>query len=299
MKKNLFFTVVVLLSVAMFSACSGEESVLMASIPEAPAEKPEVPEEDEEFINWEFSFSTIVEKKTTLSEDGVVDFHLVINDKYEAEYMGQTHYKDSVRTYDFSNVMPAEWRNISLAMSKGYKLYQKEFTNHTKQLKRNSYETSNDSTVVEGGWTITRTSGEFHFNIISETNPEDAFDPTGSCNSFSGFFTDEHLGEIQMDPVNITMKFNGFSIKHHKDSTYRYDEESGRWIDRPWENGENVQSGVSAKENGKEYLRYPIICTVKFSCPEFNVDKKMYSEYDYWVEYNEEEWILEGNAVLR
>ena len=189
----------------MFSACSGEESVLMASLPETPAEKPEIPEEDEDYIDWKFSFSTIVEKKTTLSEDGVVDFHLVINDKYEAEYMGQTHYKDSVRTYDFSNVMPAEWRNISLAMSKGYKLYQKEFTNHTKQLKRNSYETSNDSTVVEGGWTITRTSGEFHFNVISESNPEDAFDPMGSCNSFSGFFTDEHLGEIQMDPVNITM----------------------------------------------------------------------------------------------
>ena len=120
MKKNLFFTVVVLLSVAMFSACSGEESVLMASLPETPAEKPEIPEEDEDYIDWKFSFSTIVEKKTTLSEDGVVDFHLVINDKYEAEYMGQTHYKDSVRTYDFSNVLPAEWRNISLAMSKGF-----------------------------------------------------------------------------------------------------------------------------------------------------------------------------------
>ncbi len=62
MKKNLFFTVVVLLSVAMFSACSGEESVLMASLPETPAEKPEIPEEDEDYIDWKFSFSTIVEK---------------------------------------------------------------------------------------------------------------------------------------------------------------------------------------------------------------------------------------------
>ena len=124
-------------------------------------------------------------------------------------------------------------------------------------------------------------------------------DPTGSCNSFAGFFTDEKLGEIALKPVVLTMKFNGFSIKHHKDNSYRYDSETGLWLDRPWDNGENVQSGVSAKENGKEYLRYPIICTVKFSCPEFNVDKKMNSEYDYWVEYNEEEWILEGNAVLR
>ena len=81
MKKNLFFTVVVLLSVVFLSACSGEESVMMASLPEAPAEKPEIPEEDEDYIDWKFSFSTIVEKKTTLSEDGVVDFHLVINDK--------------------------------------------------------------------------------------------------------------------------------------------------------------------------------------------------------------------------
>lgn len=73
MKKNLFFFVAVLLSVAMFSACSGEESVMMASLPEAPAEKPEVPKEDEEFINWEYSRSTVVKNETTLSEDGVVD----------------------------------------------------------------------------------------------------------------------------------------------------------------------------------------------------------------------------------
>lgn len=297
--KNLFSFVAVLLSVAMFSACSGEESVLMASLPETPAEKPEVPKEDEEFINWEYSHSTVVKNETTLSEDGVVDFNVEIKDIYTAVYMGEEVSKDTVRAYNFSEVAPAEWRNISLAMSKGYKLYQKEFTNHTKQLKRNSYESSNDTTIVEGGWTITRTSGEFHFNIVSETNAEDTMDPTGSCNSFSGFFTDEKLGEIALKPVVLTMKFNGFSIKHHKDNSYRYDSETGLWLDRPWDNGENVQSGVSAKENGKEYLRYPIICTVKFSCPEFNVDKKMNSEYDYWVEYNEEEWILEGNAVLR
>ena len=52
----------------------------MASLPETPAEKPEIPEEDEDYIDWKFSFSTIVEKKTTLSEDGVVDFHFVIYD---------------------------------------------------------------------------------------------------------------------------------------------------------------------------------------------------------------------------
>lgn len=271
----------------------------MASLPETPAEKPEVPKEDEEFINWEYSHSTVVKNETTLSEDGVVDFNVEIKDIYTAVYMGEEVSKDTVRTYNFNKVAPAEWRNVSLAMSKGYKLYQKEFTNHTKQLKRNSYETSNDSTVVEGGWTITRSSSEFHFNIVSESNPEDTMDPVGSCNSFSGFFTDEKLGEIALKPVVLTMKFNGFSIKHHKDNSYRYDSETGLWLDRPWDNGENVQSGVSAKENGKEYLRYPIICTVKFSCPEFNVDKKMNSEYDYWVLYNEAEWLAEGNAVLR
>lgn len=297
--KNLFSFVVILSSVIFFSACDGEESVLLASMPETPAEKPEVPKEDEEFIKWEYSHSTVVKNETTLSEDGVVDFNVEIKDIYTAVYMGEEVSKDTVRAYNFSEVAPAEWRNISLAMSKGYKLYQKEFTNHTKQLKRNSYESSNDTTIVEGGWTITRTSGEFHFNIVSETNAEDTMDPTGSCNSFSGFFTDEKLGEIALKPVVLTMKFNGFSIKHHKDNSYRYDSETGLWLDRPWDNGENVQSGVSAKENGKEYLRYPIICTVKFSCPEFNVDKKMNSEYDYWVEYNEEEWLEEGNAVLR
>lgn len=271
----------------------------MASLPETPAEKPEVPEEDEEFINWEYSHSTVVKNETTLSEDGVVDFNVEIKDVYTAVYMGEEVSKDTVRAYNFSEVAPAEWRNISLAMSKGYKLYQKEFTNHTKQLKRNSYETSNDSTVIEGGWTITRSSSEFHFNIVSETNAEDTMDPTGSCNSFAGFFTDEKLGEITLKPVVLTMKFNGFSIKHHKDNSYRYDSETGLWLDRPWDNGENVQSGVSAKENGKEYLRYPIICTVKFSCEDFGLTEKMNSEYDYWVLYNEAEWLAEGNAVLR
>ena len=186
--KNLFSFVVILSSVIFLSACSGEESVLMASLPETPAEKPEVPEEDEEFINWEYSHSTVVKNETTLSEDGVVDFNVEIKDVYTAVYMGEEVSKDTVRAYNFSEVAPAEWRNISLAMSKGYKLYQKEFTNHTKQLKRNSYETSNDSTVIEGGWTITRSSSEFHFNIVSETNAEDTMDPTGSCNSFAGFF---------------------------------------------------------------------------------------------------------------
>lgn len=71
--KNLFSFVVILSSVIFLSACSGEESVLMASLPETPAEKPEVPEEDEEFINWEYSHSTVVKNETTLSEDGVVD----------------------------------------------------------------------------------------------------------------------------------------------------------------------------------------------------------------------------------
>ena len=113
------------------------------------------------------------------------------------------------------------------------------------------------------------------------------------------FFTDEKLGEITLKPVVLTMKFNGFSIKHHKDNSYRYDSETGLWLDRPWDNGENVQSGVSAKENGKEYLRYPIICTVKFSCEDFGLTEKMNSEYDYWVLYNEAEWLAEGNAVLR
>lgn len=177
MKKNLFFFVAVLLSVAMFSACSGEESVLMASLPETPAEKPEVPKEDEEFINWEYSHSTVVKNETTLSEDGVVDFNVEIKDIYTAVYMGEEVSKDTVRTYNFNKVAPAEWRNVSLAMSKGYKLYQKEFTNHTKQLKRNSYETSNDSTVVEGGWTITRSSSEFHLTLCPRAIPKTQWIP--------------------------------------------------------------------------------------------------------------------------
>lgn len=291
--KKLFFVVVILLSVnVLLISCAGEE--LIQTRAESPVVT--VPEEDEEYVEWSYSRSELVKNETTLSEDGVVDFHIQIKDIYTAVYMGKTAYSDSLRSYNFSDTQSAEWRAINLAFSKGYKAYQKEFTNHNNMV-RNSF-VEMDSTICESnGWTIIKEAKAAHFNYVSSTCEEDSFDPIASCNNFSGYFTDEKLGEIQLKPVVITIYPRGYESKHHKDETYRYDGESGLWIDRPWETEEDRQSSRSAVENGKEYMRYPIIISAEFSCEDFGLSEKRTAEYDYWILFNREEAIAEGSAI--
>ena len=294
MKKNLFFFVVVLLSVFSFSSCAYEElNELSASLP--PVEETTPVEEDEEEIEWEYSRSELITNETTLV-DGVVDFHIQIKDIYTAVYMGKTAYSDSLRSYNFSDTQSAEWRAINLAFSKGYKAYQKEFTNHN-NMARQSYVEMDSTFCEEGGWTIVRETKKAHFNYVSSTCEEDGFDPVASCNNFAGFFTDEKLGRIELKPVVFTVYPRGYESKHHKDETYRYDGESGTWLDRPWETEEDRQSSRSAVENGTEYLRYPIIISAEFSCEDFGLSEKMTAEYDYWIKFNREEAIAEGSAI--
>lgn len=291
MKKNLFFVVVVLLSVVLFASCSGVELKQTRA-----AQEVVVPEEDEEYLEWTYSHSTLVKNETTLSEDGVVDFRIEIKDIYTAVYMGESVYKDTTRVYDFSTIQSAEWRSVNLAFSKGYKDYQKEFTNHN-NMARQSY-VERDTTVCESnGWTVIRESKKAHFNYISSTCEEDGFDPIASCNDFAGIFTDEKLGQIQLKPVVFTVYPRGYESKHHKDETYRYDGESGLWLDRPWETEEDRQSSRSAVENGVEYMRYPIFITAEFSCEDFGLSEKFVAEYDYWIKFNREEAIAEGSAI--
>lgn len=294
MKKNLFFVVVVLLSVFSFSSCAYEElNELSAALP--PVEETTPVEEEEEEIEWEYSHSTLVKNETTL-ENGVVDFEIIVKDIYTAVYMGETVNKDSLRTYNFSTIQSAEWRAINLAFSKGYKAYQSEFTNHN-NMARQSYVEMDSTFCEEGGWKVLRESKAAHFNYVSSTCEEDGFDPVASCNNFAGTFTDEKLGEIQLQPVVITVYPRGYESKHHKDETYRYDGESGTWLDRPWETEEDRQSSRSAVENGKEYLRYPIFITAEFSCEDFGLSEKFVAEYDYWILFNREEAIAEGSAI--
>lgn len=292
MRKNLFFFVVVLLSVnVLLISCAGEELV------QTRAEAPEVtvPEEDEEYLEWSYSRSELVTNLTTL-ENGVVDFKIVIKDIYTAVYMGEEVHKDSLRTYNFSTIQSAEWRAINLAFSKGYKAYQSEFTNHNNMVRQSYVEM--DTTVCEnGGWTVVRESKAAHFNYVSSTCEEDSFDPVASCNNFSGYFTDEKLGEIQLKPVVITVYPRGYESKHHKDETYRYDGENGRWLDRPWEEAEDKQSSRSAVENGVEYMRYPIIISAEFVSEDFGLSEMKTAEYDYWIKFNRDEAIAEGSAI--
>ena len=294
MKKNMLFIVVVLLSVFSLSSCAYEElNELSASLP--PQEEEILPEEEEETIEWSYSHSTLEKNETTL-ENGVVDFHIEIKDIYTAVYMGEELRKDSTRVFNFSTIQSAEWRAINLAFSKGYKAYQKEFTNHN-NMARQSYVEMDSTFCEEGGWTIVRETKKAHFNYVSSTCEEDGFDPVASCNNFAGFFTDEKLGRIELKPVVFTVYPRGYESKHHKDETYRYDGESGTWLDRPWEEAEDRQSSRSAVENGVEYMRYPIFITAEFSCEDFGLSEKMTAEYDYWIKFNRDEAIAEGSAI--
>ena len=294
MKKNTFFFVVVILLSVSFSSCAYEElNELSAALP--PQEEEILPEEEEEEIEWEYSHSTLEKNETTL-ENGVVNFEIEIKDIYTAVYMGEEVRKDSTRSYNFSNIQSAEWRAINLAFSKGYKAYQKEFTNHN-NMARQSY-VEMDTTVCEnGGWTVVRETKMAHFNYVSSTCEEDGFDPIASCNNFAGTFTDEKLGRIELKPVVFTVYPRGYESKHHKDETYRYDGESGTWLDRPWETEEDRQSSRSAVEKGTEYLRYPIIISAEFVSEDFGLSEKRTAEYDYWIKFNRDEAIAEGSAI--
>lgn len=294
MRKNIFFFVVVILLSVSFSSCAYEElNELSATLP--PQEEEILPEEEEEEIEWEYSRSELITNETTLV-DGVVDFHIEIKDIYTAVYMGEELRKDSTRVFNFSTIQSAEWRAINLAFSKGYKAYQSEFTNHN-NMARQSYVEMDSTFCEEGGWKVLRESKAAHFNYVSSTCEEDGFDPVASCNNFAGFFTDEKLGRIELKPVVFTIYPRGYESKHHKDETYRYDGESGTWLDRPWETEEDRQSSRSAVENGKEYLRYPIFITAEFSCEDFGLSEKFVAEYDYWILFNREEAIAEGSAI--
>lgn len=276
----------------IFSSCAGEELV---QIVEETSEKYQEPAQVPEYWEWSYSHSELVKNETTLV-DGVVDFEIEIKDVYTAVYAGEKVYKDTTRVYNFSTIQSAEWRSVNLAFSKGYKAYQTEFTNHNNMV-RNLYAERDSTFCEEGGWTVVREEKAAHFNYVSSTCEEDGFDPVASCNNFAGFFTDEKLGEIQLKPVVITIYPRGYESKHHKDETYRYDGESGLWIDRPWETSEDKQSSRSAVEDGKEYMRYPIFITAEFSCEDFGLSEKFVAEYDYWILFNRDEAIAEGSAI--
>lgn len=286
MKKNMLFIVVILLSVVM-SSCAGEELV------QTRAEAPEVtvPEEDEEYLEWSYSRSELVTNETTLSEDGVVDFTIEIKDVYTAVYMGETVSKDSTRSYNFSNIQSAEWRSLGISFSKGYKAYQKEFTNHN-NLSMDPIVSVDSTFCEEGGWSILRSSKEVQFHYNSTTNPDvDCLNPVATINSFAGTFTDERLGEIELKPVMGKIGYNNY-LFHHKDLSFVYNEETSSWENLPaWE--EDAQMGDAVVENGESYLRYPFISEAIFTVSEFGFEETHKAEYVWMIRYNKVEYDAE------
>ena len=287
MKKNFFFIVVVLLSVVLFSACAGEE--LIQTRAEAPVVT--VPEEDEEYVEWSYSRSELVKNETTLSEDGVVDFHIQIKDIYTAVYMGKTAYSDSLRSYNFSDTQSAEWRSLGISFSKGYKAYQKEFTNHN-NLSMDPIVSVDEVLCEENNWSVLRSTKEVQFHYNSTTNPGvDCLNPVATINSFAGVFTDERLGEITLKSVTGKIGYNNY-LYHHKDLSFVYNEETSSWENLPaWE--DDAPMGDAVVENGESYLRYPFISEAIFSVSEFSFEETLKAEYVWMIRYNKAEYDAE------
>lgn len=287
MRKNLFFFVVILLSVVMFSSCCGDVAELVSR-----AETPEVtvPEEDEETIEWSYSHSTLVKNETTLV-DGVVDFEIEIKDVYKGLYAGKEVLKDSTRSYNFSDTQSAEWRSLGISFSKGYKAYQKEFSNHN-NLSMDPIVSVEEVLCEENNWSVLRSTKEVQFNYNSTTNPGvDCLNPVATINSFAGVFTDERLGEIELKPVMGKIGYNNY-LYHHKDLSFVYNEETSSWENLPaWE--EDAQMGDAVVENGESYLRYPFISEAIFSVSEFGFEETLKAEYVWMIRYNKAEYDAE------
>lgn len=295
MRKNIFFFVVILLSVS-FSSCAYEElNELSASLP--PVEETTPVEEEEEEIEWEYSHSTLVKNETTLSEDGVVNFEIEIKDSYTAVYEGETVSKDSLRSYNFSNTQSAEWRSLGISFSKGYKAYQEEYTNHN-NLSMDPIVSVDSTFCEEGGWSILRSTKEVQFNYNSTTNPGvDCLNPVAEASSFAGTFTDEKLGKIELKPVVVKIGYNNYPY-HHKDLSFVYNEETSSWEDLPaWE--EDTQVGDAVVENGETYLRYPFISEAIFTVSEFGFEETHNAEYIWMIRYNRAEYEAENSRLTR
>ncbi len=289
MKKNTFFFVVVLLSVFSLSSCAYEElNELSASLP--PVEETTPVEEEEEEVEWEYSHSELVKNETTLV-DGVVDFKIEIKDTYTAVYAGETVYKDTTRVYNFSDTQSAEWRSLGISFSKGYKAYQKEFTNHN-NLSMDPIVSVDSTFCEEGGWNVLRSTKEVQFNYNSTTNPGvDCLNPVAKINSFAGVFTDERLGEVELTPVVGKIGYNNYPY-HHKDLSFVYNEETSSWENLPaWEN--DAQMGDAVVENGVSYLRYPFISEAIFTVSEFGFEETHKAEYVWMIRYNKAEYDAE------
>ncbi len=296
MKTNLTSIIVVLLSIVLFSACSGEELLneRAISIPEpTPTEKPS--------LIWEYTGTSLVSNETTLV-DGVVNFEVAFEDSYSAIYEGQKLDSTAVREYSFADTRDKDFRGLNLSFSKGYKAYQKEFTNHV-NLHMQPISARDTAVVAENGWNVGRETRTVQFNFNSTTNPDvDVLNPIAVCNSFWGYFSDpekKYDGEVELKPVMVKITFDNV-FSHHKDLSYKYDEKTSTWIDRPWEKeGEDKPSPYGIEINGDWFMRYAIISEAHFNVVEFDFSESHSAEYDWWVPFNRDEALAEGGEVAK
>lgn len=309
MRKNMFFFAVVsffILTTLLLGSCTDFDADVMAA---AAPEKPEIPEEDEEFIEWTYAFSEGISAETVLDsiqgEDGLnyfVDYVITINDKYEATYMGQTSYKDSVRTIKLSEVTDAAFRNLDIMVTKGYTYYQKNDEKYV------SFTFSNEKVETEqgfeaSGWYVQKNEKSLTLNYNNSYSVEDTLKVNTTSAGFSGMFTDPQSGlSVDLQPVTVGVT-QDYWLFHSKDNSFIYDEESARWEDRSWSDDRTLdKQHNTVMRNGTEYLRYPFFSWVNFI---IRVDGEEVArpnrsaEFDYYIPYNAAEDVANGDADWR
>lgn len=294
--RKLFFNVVVFGAAISLISCAGEEFEPAPMSAKTDTVTITVPEKEQ--IVWTFAGSKLVQNETSL-ENEEVDFTVAIKDSFVAVVSGETVVKDSIRTYKFSSEnLPDSWRSLNLSFSKGSTYYQKEFTNSV-NLKRKSYAKKDSVSYSYNGWNITREAKTIHVNLVSRTDSTDVLDPVASCNSFFGSFTDpmERLQEVvELAPVQVSVT-PSWAMYHHRDLSWVYDEETATWENKSFVENDENPSNHTINKNNKEYMRYPLIVNVKWEVAKFNFSKEASADFEYWVEFNEEEAINNGTAT--
>ncbi len=308
-KNNSFFVVLfcVLFCVGLFS-CTNFDADLM-SYSSAPEQSSEVPEEDEEFVEWEYAFTESISAETVLDsiegENGseyFVDYIITINDKYECIYMGETSYKDSVRTITLSESADDSFRNLNIFMSDGYVYYQ-ECDNKQVAITFSNEKVETMEEFQADGWYVQKTEKFLTLNYTNTVSEVDTLKVYTTSAGFAGTYTDPQSGlSADLEPLTIGVTQEWW-LFHSKDDSFVYNEETARWEDRSWSDDRTLdEQHNTVMRNGTEYFRYPFFSWVNFIIRidgEEVIRPTRSAEFDYYVPYNAEDDVNNGTADWR
>jgi len=292
MKRNFFFIVIslVLVSCFGFASCSSEvfEEIEKTSSSNGSSNT----EEPEPF------------KKTAVVTDTLsTSVSLTENNKlyWEVQLIDTTFTiidEDTVST-DVSTRTATSFLDLEISLSQSGTIWQRDQSNDS-HLELSFNDVKDTVTVSQDGFEFSLATRHTEFNSISTVNPEDRWCPVLEYKSVAAAaFTDSKSGKSwSLKPVLVKRADWNMVNSHHYTTDIRYDAESGKWLDRPWEIGQDVASPVGCQTaDGMWYKRYAFVLEVWVAIPEFGAEIYLTSEAEYCIPYNKEE-DLENGAQL-